>query len=92
MNIPDNISEGLETIFCGADPDPGCGFFFTLDPGFGVEKFGSGIQDKHSGFATLQVTVQNIGFVSEPRAHLILEPQFVCSLFRISSSFIKRWA
>jgi hypothetical protein len=41
MNIPDPISENLETIFCvtihnffDADPDPGSGIFFTVDPGW----------------------------------------------------------
>jgi hypothetical protein len=47
MNIPDHISESLETIFCvkviklfDADPDPV--IFLTLDPGW--KKFGSGIR------------------------------------------------
>jgi hypothetical protein len=51
---------GLETIFWVkntvlkffADPDPGSGIFLTLDPGSGMEKFGSGIRDKHPGSAT----------------------------------------
>jgi hypothetical protein len=42
MNIPDHISESLETIFLklkilkffDADPDPGSGIFLTLDPGW----------------------------------------------------------
>jgi hypothetical protein len=49
MNIPDQISEILVTIFWvtilnffDADPDPGSGIFLTLDPGW--EKFGSGIK------------------------------------------------
>ena len=48
--IPDRISESLETIFglkilkfFYVDPDPGSGIFLTLDPGSGIEKFGSGI-------------------------------------------------
>jgi hypothetical protein len=56
MNIPDHISERLETIywvkilkFFDADPDPE--IFLTLDPGW--EKFGSGIRDKHPVSATL---------------------------------------
>jgi hypothetical protein len=56
MNILHHISESLETIiwvkilkFFDADPDPG--IFLTLDPGW--KKFGSGIRDKHSGYATL---------------------------------------
>jgi hypothetical protein len=72
MNIPDHISESLETIlglrilkFFDADPYPRSAIFVTLagirdlfdpcsgirdlfDPGSGMEKFGSGIQDKHS--------------------------------------------
>jgi hypothetical protein len=35
--------------FFVADPDPGSCAFLALDPGFGMEKFGSGIRDKHSG-------------------------------------------
>jgi hypothetical protein len=57
MNIPDHISESLETIFLvkkileffDANPDPGAGIFLTLDPGPGMEKFRSGIQGKHHG-------------------------------------------
>jgi hypothetical protein len=57
MNIPDHISESLETIFLvkkileffDADPDPGAGIFLTLDPGPGMEKFKSGIRGKHHG-------------------------------------------
>ncbi len=48
MNIPDHISESLEPIF-------GLKIFkfFDADPGSGIEKFGSGIRDKHPGSATL---------------------------------------
>jgi hypothetical protein len=49
MNIPDHFSESLETFFglrifkfFDADANPGSGIFFTLDPGFVMEKFGSG--------------------------------------------------
>jgi hypothetical protein len=48
MNIPNHISERLETLFWvkilkffDADADPG--IFLTLDPGW--KKFGSGIRD-----------------------------------------------
>ncbi len=48
MNIPDHISESLETIlllkivkFFDADADLGFGIFLT--PGSGIENFGSGI-------------------------------------------------
>jgi hypothetical protein len=48
MNIPDHISERLETIFWvkilklfDADPDPGSGTFLTRDPVW--KKFGSKI-------------------------------------------------
>jgi hypothetical protein len=58
MNIPDHISESIETIFgvkilkfFDEDADPG--IFLTLDPGSVMEKFGSGIRDKHLGSATL---------------------------------------
>ncbi len=60
MNIEDRFCVSLETIFRGkysyifnADPDSGSGFFLTLDPGSGMEKFGSGIWDKHLESATL---------------------------------------
>jgi hypothetical protein len=52
MNIPDDTSESLEKIFglkilkfFYADPDPGSGIFFTLDPGSVRirDLFGSGI-------------------------------------------------
>jgi hypothetical protein len=56
MNIPDHIFESLETIvwlkilkFFDADPYPGSIIFLTLDPGSGIEIFGS----KHPGSATL---------------------------------------
>jgi hypothetical protein len=58
MNIADNYSESLETV-CGLkipkffDADPGSGIFLTLDSGSGMEKFGSGIRDRHPRFATL---------------------------------------
>ncbi len=59
MNISDHIFKGLETIFWVKilkffDADPDSWIFLTLDPGFGVEKFGSGIRDKHPGSATLK--------------------------------------
>ncbi len=48
MNIPDHISESLETIFrliilklFDLDPNPGSGIFLTLDLGSGMEKFRS---------------------------------------------------
>jgi hypothetical protein len=50
MNIPDHIFESLKQFFglkilkfFDADPDPGSGIFLILDPGPGMEKFGSGI-------------------------------------------------
>jgi hypothetical protein len=58
MNIPHHISDGLKTIFWVkntyifyADPDPGSGIFFTLNPGYGVKKIR--IRDKHRGSAAL---------------------------------------
>jgi hypothetical protein len=44
MNIPDHFSESLETQcfglkilkFFDVDPDPGCGIFLTLDPGWKI--------------------------------------------------------
>jgi hypothetical protein len=61
MNIPDHISKSLETIFLWlkilkffvVNSDPGSGIFLTLDLGSGMEKFGSGIRNKHPGSATL---------------------------------------
>jgi hypothetical protein len=51
MNNPGHISESLETIF-------GLKYLNSLmrirDPGW--KKFGSGIRDKHPGFATLATT------------------------------------
>ncbi len=61
MSIPYHISESLDTIlwvkiytfkFLYADPDPRSRIFFTLDPGSGMEKFGSGMRYKHPGTAT----------------------------------------
>jgi hypothetical protein len=60
MNIPKHFSEGFETVFgvkilqfFDADPDPGSGmrdlFDPGLDPGSRMEKFGSGIRNKHPG-------------------------------------------
>jgi hypothetical protein len=50
VNIPDHISEILETIFqvkilkfFAANPDPGSGIFLTLDPGWKESDPGSGI-------------------------------------------------
>jgi hypothetical protein len=50
MNIPDRISESLETFFLGAlkilkflDTDSGSGVFLTLYPGSRMDKFRSGI-------------------------------------------------
>jgi hypothetical protein len=49
MNIPDHISESLETIFWvknnkffDTDPDPGFKIFLTLDPGWKNSDPGSG--------------------------------------------------
>ncbi len=56
MNIPNHISESLETIFWVknikkfyVDTDPGSGIFLTLDPGSGMEKLGSGMEKLGSG-------------------------------------------
>jgi hypothetical protein len=58
MNIPDHISESLETSFWvkifklfGADPDPGSGILFN--PRSGIRDGTFGTQNKHSGSATL---------------------------------------
>jgi hypothetical protein len=58
MNNPDHISESLETIFWVKtlkffDADLGSGI---QDRGSRMEKFGSGIRDKHPGSATLLFT------------------------------------
>jgi hypothetical protein len=49
MNIPDHISESLETIFLAkndeffaADPNSGSGIFLTVDPGWKNSDPGSG--------------------------------------------------
>jgi hypothetical protein len=56
MNIPDDTSNSLETIFglkylnnFDVDPDPGSSIFMTMDPGTGRKTCGSGIRDKHPG-------------------------------------------
>ncbi len=54
MNIPDHISESLETIFWIKilklfDADPGSGNLFDLDPGSEMEKIR--IWDKNPGYA-----------------------------------------
>jgi hypothetical protein len=55
MNILANFSESLETVlelkikilkFFDADPDLGSRNYLTLNPGSGMEKFGSGIRDR----------------------------------------------
>jgi hypothetical protein len=56
MNIPDHISEWLETFFGLKilkffDAHPGSGIFLTLDPGSGMDKIQ--IRDKYPGSATL---------------------------------------
>jgi hypothetical protein len=54
MNIPDDTSESIETIFWVKNNKIlsfGSGIFLTLDPESGMEKFGSGIWDKHPGSA-----------------------------------------
>jgi hypothetical protein len=60
MNIPDHISESLETIFwvkiikfSDADADPESGKLF--DPESGMEKIR--IRDNHPGSATLHRTI-----------------------------------
>jgi hypothetical protein len=66
MKILDHISASLETIFwvkilqfvdADSDPDPGSGNLF--DPISGMEKFGSGNQNKHPGSATLPYYLYN---------------------------------
>jgi hypothetical protein len=39
--------------FFDADSDLGSAIFLTLDPGSGMEKFGSGVRDKNPGSATV---------------------------------------
>jgi hypothetical protein len=39
--------------FFVADPDPGSDALFTPDPRYGMEKFESGVGDKHPGSTTL---------------------------------------
>ncbi len=48
MNKQDHISVSLKAIFCVKILE-----FFDADPGSGMELFGSGIQDKLPGSATL---------------------------------------
>jgi hypothetical protein len=56
---PEHFSDSLETVFRDNifkffDADPGTGISLTLDSGSVMEKFGSGIRDKHSGSTALQ--------------------------------------
>jgi hypothetical protein len=67
-NIPDHISEGLETVFwvkiikfLDADADPASGIFLTRDPGSEMETFGYGIRDKHPGQQHFLKTSQRAG-------------------------------
>jgi hypothetical protein len=65
MNIPDHISENIETIFWVKilkffDADPGSGIFLTLDPGPWLIKIVSGIWDKHPEYATLNWIIGQI--------------------------------
>jgi hypothetical protein len=49
--------------------------FFDADPGFGMEKFGSRICDKHPGSATLDVAIIKIqtGFAVKCLARKMIE-------------------
>jgi hypothetical protein len=55
MNIQDHISESSDTILWvkNTEMGPRSGMFLTLNQESGMEKFGSGIRDKHPGSATL---------------------------------------
>jgi hypothetical protein len=62
MNIPDHFHESLKKSFFGLKTLK----FFDADrdPGSGMEKFGSGIRDKHAGSATLPApTVSHFMFL-----------------------------
>jgi hypothetical protein len=55
-NFRELRNNGLKTLkFFEVDPDPGTEIFMTLDPGYGMEKFGSGIQDNHPGSPPLHL-------------------------------------
>jgi hypothetical protein len=67
MNIRDHIFESSETIFWVKILK----LFYLrsgnlFEPGFGMEKFGSGIRDKHPGSATLQRFCHRLRFLSFP--------------------------
>ncbi len=47
--------------FFNADPNQGFRIFLTLDPESGMEKFGSGIRDKHPRSATLAELLKYTG-------------------------------
>ncbi len=83
MNVPDHISESLETIFwvklliCWVkilkffDADAGCRTIF--DPGSGIQdlgwkKFGSGNRDKHPGSATLLLPLHKFLCLGKPES------------------------
>ncbi len=73
---------GLKILkFFDAGPDPGSGIFLTLDPRSGMEKLGSGIQDKHPGFAALvSCTVCYI--------YLCIEVKVVCLTMNLMVFFV----
>jgi hypothetical protein len=55
MDVPDQISKSLETIFWVKNSYRQIRIRDLFDPGFGMEKFGSGIRYKHPGSATLAI-------------------------------------
>jgi hypothetical protein len=76
-NIPDKISESLETIFglkilkfFDADPDPKSGIFLTLDQGSGMEEIGAVSQQlisygaTGSGSGTLPLECLFLGYIT----------------------------
>jgi len=62
MNIPDHISESLETIFWVKYLNSLIRIRIRnlFDPGSGMEKLGSWIQDKHPGSATLTAVIKRL--------------------------------
>jgi hypothetical protein len=69
--------------------DAGSGIFLTLDPGSGMEKFESGIRDKHPGFGTLFYNDQHVLVPFSKVAHCLADMGFFCQSQRLCSHQIK---
>jgi hypothetical protein len=90
MNIPDNFSESLETVFrvkilkfFDADPDPG--IRNLIDPGSGMEKFGSGIQGQKDFESLIRIRIKEFKYFprhckKRPRKFFFCQGPVSCSV------------